>query len=101
MLPRSILEVKGEILASLGERGADVDGPELDAYATCVARLRDAQARIEAEQLIVPDKHDQPVVHPAFAVERQCMDELRKWGDRFRPGKSKTVGGSKRGFALS
>lgn len=84
-LPASIQRVHDELAAGLGDSAERLLGPEFDAYATCVARLRDAQRRIEDEQLIVPDKHDQPVVHPAFAIERQCMDDLRKWGDKFKP----------------
>lgn len=72
-----------EIVDLLGARAPLLVGPEFEAYCACVARLRDVQQRIQAEQLIVPDSKNQPVVHPAFAIERQCMDDLRKWGDRF------------------
>lgn len=83
--PSDFEAVRAELLAEHGDGADRVRGPEFDAYATCVARLRDAQARIAVEELIVPDSKNQPVVHPAFAIERQCMDELRKWGDKFRP----------------
>lgn len=88
-LPRSVQAVKDELLAEHPQADR-IQGPEFDAYCTCIARLRDAQRRIEHEKLIVPDSKNQPVVHPAFVVERQCMDELRKWGDKFKP---KVVGG--------
>lgn len=82
-LPRSVQAVKDELLDG-HPQAEKIQGPEFDAYCTCIARLRDAQARIEREKLIVPDSKNQPVIHPAFAVERQCMDELRKWGDKFK-----------------
>lgn len=86
------MRVVHEELLKQHVRPERVDGPEFVAYCACVARLRDAQERIEVEQLIVPDGKNQPTIHPAFAVERQCMDELRKWGDKFKPRGAARVG---------
>lgn len=85
-LPADIASVWVELVEALGdERAEKLVGPEFEAYCTCVARLRDVQSRISEEELIVPDSKNNPVAHPAFAVERQCQDDLRKWGDKFKP----------------
>lgn len=60
-------------------------GPDLEAYCTQVARMRDAQARIDTEGLIVADAKGNPVPHPAIALERAAQAEVRAWGDRFKP----------------
>ena len=72
-----------ELYDELGERGPALKGPAFDAYCGQVTRLRDAQRRIHVEGLIVPDSKNQPVAHPAFAIEKQAQDEIRKWGDKF------------------
>lgn len=59
-------------------------GPEFEAYCGCVARLRDAQKRIHDEGAIVPDGKQNPIAHPALAIERQCQEQLRKWGGKYR-----------------
>lgn len=59
-------------------------GHELEAYCGAVARLRDAQRRISEEGMIVPDGKQNPIPHPALAIERASMEQLRKWGDKFR-----------------
>ena len=54
--------------------------------------MRDAQARIDAEGLIVADAKGNPIPHPAIALERAAQSEVRAWGDRFSrrggPGRS-------------
>ena len=74
-----------EVVAAYGPGADAIEGPELEAYCGQVARLRDAQRRIEAEGLVISDPKGNPVPHPALAVERTAQDEIRKWGDRFRP----------------
>jgi P27 family predicted phage terminase small subunit len=66
-------------------RVARIEGPDLEAYCVQVARMRDAQARIDAEGLVVPDEKGRPVPHPAIAIEKQAQAEVRAWGGRFRP----------------
>lgn len=89
-LPEPIAAVREELLAEhTAETAARITGPEFDAYCTAVYRLRDARARIAEEELIVPDAKNQPVVHPAYAVERMAADDLRKWGDKFKPRPSR------------
>lgn len=60
-------------------------GPDLEAYCVQVARMRDAQARIDKDGLIVRDDKGRPAAHPAILLEKQAQQEVRAWGDRFRP----------------
>ena len=60
-------------------------GPDLEAYCVQVARMRDAQKRIDAEGLVVADEKGRPVPHPAIAIEKVAQAEVRAWGQRFRP----------------
>ncbi len=72
-------EVSGDI---------DVSGPEgpaLEAYCVQVARMRDAQTRIDAEGLIVADEKGRPVPHPALQIEKSAQVEVRAWIGRYRP----------------
>lgn len=80
-LPADVARVWREIAAA----GDVAAGPDLEAYAGQVARLRDAQARIAEEGLIVAGPKGEPVPHPALVIERQAQGEIRAWGDRFRP----------------
>lgn len=48
----------------------------VEAYAAQVARMRDARARIAEEGEIVPGPRDQPVPHPALAIERAATAEV-------------------------
>ena len=50
----------------------------LDAYAGQVARMEDARSRVDAEGEIVPGPRDQPIAHPALAVERAATAEVAK-----------------------
>ena len=84
-----VAEVWTELVENFGidrmGRGPEcIVGPEFEAYCGVIARLRDAQQRISDEELIVPDSKAAPVAHPAYLIERQCADDLRKWGDKFR-----------------
>ena len=82
----SVQKVLDDLRSRLGEaRFKKLYGAEMIAYAGCVARLLDAQRRIEAEGLVVPDSRNQPVVHLCLAIEKSCQDELRKWGNKFMP----------------
>ena len=44
-----------------------------------VVRMRDAQARIDAEGMIVADTKGAPVPHPAIVIERQAQAQVRSW----------------------
>ena len=59
-------------------------GPDLEAYCSQVARMRDAQARVDAEGLVVADVKGNPVPHPALSIEKAAQAEVRAWGERFR-----------------
>lgn len=50
----------------------------LEAMAVQVARARDAQARIDAEGLVVAGSKGEPVPHPALAIERAAQAEIRR-----------------------
>lgn len=80
-LPDDVAAVWVEIVATVGAQCA---GPDLEAYAGQVARLRDAQARIAAEGSIVSDPKGNPIQHPALAIEKAAQSEIRAWGTRFR-----------------
>lgn len=78
-------KIREEIRAAFGDGFERVDGPDLEAYCGQVSRLRDAQMRIASEGLIVSDAKGQPMPHPAIAIEKAAQDEIRKWGNAFRP----------------
>lgn len=80
-----LIEAVIEITERIGERAPKLHGPEFEAYCGTIVRLRDAQRRIKDEELIVPDPRNNPVAHPAFQIERQCNEELRKWGNKYQP----------------
>lgn len=61
------------------------EGPDLEAFCVQVARMRDAQARVDSEGLVVADEKGRPVPHPALAIEKAAQVEVRAWADRFRP----------------
>ena len=60
-------------------------GPDLEAYCVQVARMRDAQARVDTEGMVVADAKGNPIPHPALELERRAQVEVRAWGDRFKP----------------
>ena len=80
------LEITGPADVVVSER---IDGPDLEAYCGQVSRLRDAQAWIAEEGLIVADAKGVPMPHPALLIERQAQDEIRKWGSAFRPARGR------------
>ena len=82
-------EIRAEVLAAYGVGSEWIDGPDLEAYCGQVSRLRDAQARIAEEGLIVADAKGVPMPHPALVIERQAQDEIRKWGSAFRPARGR------------
>ncbi len=57
--------------------GADAAAAE--AFCVQVARLRDAQQRVDAEGAIVADEKGRPVPHPALAMELAASAEMRLW----------------------
>lgn len=80
------LDRVGEIVSELRDRiGPEPSDAELEAYASQVARLRDARRRIEAEGMIVADPKGYPIPHPAIAIERGAQAEVRQWAVRFPP----------------
>lgn len=80
-----VQEIRKEVLAAYGDGADRIDGPDLEAFCGQVARLRDAQARLAAEGSIIADPKGVPIPHPAIAIERAAQDEIRKWGNAFKP----------------
>lgn len=80
-----VQEIRQEVLAAYGDGSDRIDGPDLEAFCGQVARLRDAQARLAAEGSIIADPKGVPIPHPAIAIERAAQDEIRKWGNAFKP----------------
>ena len=70
--------------AFVGDRFDEAEGPALEAYCVQVARMRDAQTRIDAEGLVVADEKGRPVPHPALMIEKQAQSEVRAWVSRYR-----------------
>ncbi|WP_213452876.1 P27 family phage terminase small subunit [Rhizomonospora bruguierae] len=86
--PAHLSDAAKAVWAEITQAHADpavIEGPDLEAFCVQVARMRDAQARIDAEGLVVADAKGQPIPHPAIALEKQAHAEVRAWGDRFRP----------------
>lgn len=83
-LPADVAAVWVQVVEGLGGDRASV-GPDLEAYAGQVARLRDAQRRLSVEGSVIADVRGNPMPHPALAIERAAQVEIRAWGDRFRP----------------
>lgn len=70
-LSESAAKVWMELREQLG--GLPVNAAAFGAYCVQVARLRDAQERIDREGLIVADEKGRPVPHPAVAIEKQAQ----------------------------
>lgn len=51
----------------------------LEAYSATVARAEQARAHVDRDGAVIADAKGQPIQHPALAVERQAMDDMRKW----------------------
>lgn len=64
-----------------------------------IVRLHDAQARIDAEGLIVLGGRGQPMQHPAIPVERDAGVAIRQLSQRFGldPASRKALSDQKRG----
>ena len=73
-----VQEIRKEVLAAYGDGSDRIDGPDLEAFCGQVARLA-------AEGSIIADPKGVPIPHPAIAIERAAQDEIRKWGNAFKP----------------
>lgn len=90
-LPADVAAVWVELVTAYGPDASRFVGPELDAYCTTVARLRDATRRISDEGIVIADGRAQPVRHPALEIERAATADLRAFGDKFRPRPGRNV----------
>ena len=72
-----------------GDDVARVSGAGLEAYCVQVARMRDAQRRVDREGLVVADEKGRAgggaVPQPALVVEKAARVEVRAWQERFTP----------------
>lgn len=82
-LSEQAVKVWDELVADLG--GLPVNRPAFEAYCVQVARLRDAQARIDREGLVVADEKGRPVPHPAIVIEKAAQAEIRAWATQIKP----------------
>lgn len=73
-----------EIVADLGSTPDGVEAAGVESYAVAVGRMRDAQARIDAEGMIIGDDKGRPTAHPALAIERAASAEVKRWLERYR-----------------
>lgn len=83
-LPAAARAAWEEIVAALGADPDGVEAPAVEAYAVAVGRMRDAQARVNDEGMLVPDDKGRAVPHPALAVERAAAAEVKRWVERYR-----------------
>lgn len=67
--------------------GGATPGPDLEAYCGQVARLRDAQRRLNDEGLVIADPKGFPIPHPAIQIELRAQEQIKKWGSRFTRGR--------------
>lgn len=91
-LSTAAAESWSEITASLTEE-AGGESAALEAYATALARLRDAQSRIDREGSLIADAKGNPIQHPALAIEKSAAAEIRLWAVHFRRYGTRTSGG--------
>lgn len=91
-LPEDVRVVWEEVVTAYGEGVEAILGPPLEAYCGQVATMREAQQKLTDEGLIVADPKGVPMNHPAIAIARQAQDEIRKWGDAFRPPRRRPGG---------
>jgi len=61
----------------------------LEALVSQVARLRDAQERIEKDGAVILDGKGNAAEHPAIGIERRAQAEIRVWLERY----GRTTGG--------
>lgn len=73
-----------ELAASMTPAPEAIEAPGLEAYAVAVARMRDAQRRIDVEGMIISDPKGVPIPHPALAIERAAAAEVKRWLERYR-----------------
>lgn len=84
-MPTDVATIWAEITTAYGPGADQITGPDLEAYCGQVARLREAQRRLATEGLVIADPKGNPIPHPAIAIERTAQDEIRKWGQTFKP----------------
>ena len=81
--------VVAEVRAAWGDDVDRLDAFALDAYASQVATLRSAQARVEAEGMVIAGPKGDPIPHPCIAIAKAAQVEVRQWGSQFQPKRSR------------
>lgn len=79
-LPEHLASIWAELLPAVRDT---IGATGLEALCGQVYRLRDAQARITAEGIVVADAKGNPIPHPAIVVEKQAQAEIRAWLVKF------------------
>lgn len=82
--------VVAEVRKSWGDDAERLDDCALDAYASQVATLRTAQARVEAEGMVIAGPKGDPIPHPCIAIAKAAQAEVRAWGSQFQPRKRRS-----------
>jgi len=72
-------ELNGQVYDSISAVG-------MEALCIQVHRMRDAQARIEADGAVVNDGKGSAAPHPAIAIEKAAGAEMRTWLAKFGVG---------------
>jgi phage terminase small subunit len=57
----------------------DLSPAAVESLCVQVVRMRDAQARVDAEGELVAGARERPEPHPALAIERAAAEQVRKW----------------------
>jgi len=65
-------EMADQVRVSIGVAG-------LEALCVQVYRLRQAQAKVTEEGMVVADQKGSPVPHPALRIEKDAQSEIRRW----------------------
>ena len=82
-------QVAAEVREAWGDQADRLDEFALSAYASQVATLRAAQARVEAEGMVTATAKGDLVPHPCIAIAKAAQVEVRQWGGQFQPKRSR------------
>lgn len=74
------VETVAQLAAAVDLTEADV--PAVEQMVQQIVTARDARRRIDVDGLVVLGAKDEPVPHPALAIERAAQTEIRRWHER-------------------
>lgn len=84
-LPGNVAEICKEITDAFGSAADKLNPKALEAYAGQIAIIRDCQGRISKDGALVTTAKGDVIPHPAIEIERKAQQEIRAWGDTFKP----------------